>query len=417
VVSAVNYQTVPPVTRPSTPAVTKSASWSRARWKAVASLSAFLVLGTAVYLLQERNPASFGKVLILDNVDANVAGNGFDLVRGQVTQSTVHLADAGGGSLDVVEASGGPAQVVASADLRVEREGQIERDSAVRDREVSKRVEHAFEAAAAVPLRVRGRNLVSLFQEAHDLRPSPGQTFDMFYIGLGLATVDPADARVQMAGDPEQAVRALAPQLPRLSGATLHVIYPAAAGPQPAPNPLTSAWRKEYWVQLAKAMDASLVSVDERNIPAPVAAGAPAAPVIRNLADPTKVPPGGKRPIPNPPTPGAPVVLAGTTYMPDSARLVDPAEARLQLRPLATTWMTHPGAYVRVDCFGRTAAIGPDATAVILSQQRADQAASILHSLGIAAVHTKGLGFRQPLPGIPSTDPRQRNVTCALVPK
>ena len=111
------------------------------------------------------------------------------------------------------------------------------------------------------------------------------------------------------------------------------------------------------------------------------------------------------------------MILAGSLYRPDSAEFVDANAAKQQLRPLAEAWTEHRGGYSSVDCIARTAAIGPPDTAMTLSQQRADAAKELLGQLGITAVHATGVGFSKPLPGIDPTDPRQRSVSCQLVPK
>jgi outer membrane protein OmpA-like peptidoglycan-associated protein len=397
---AVNYKMMPTV--PSRTPISSTPVRGNQVWlKVGGAVLAALLIVALVYVVQKPNPVRFGAVAVLSNVDIDVAANGLDLARDDVTQSARSLADRGGGSLVIVQASGGPAQVVASADLRIERDGQPEHDSAVQARVAKDRVDQAFATAEATALSGQGRNLISLLAQAEALKPPPGQPYDIYYVGFGLGTVDPADARV-----------------PNLSGAVLHLVFPAAAGPQPPLNSATSAWRKEYWAQLAKATGATVAGINERNSPAPAAPGSPAAPVIPNLPDPTAVPTGTPKKPPAIPTPNpSPVVLARSTFQGDSPFFVHDDLATSDLSPLAAAWKASPSGFGRADCVGRTEAIGPDATAVTLSQQRADRAADLLRSMGIPSVEATGVGFRNPLLGIPPTDPQQRTVTCQLVPK
>lgn len=413
------YQTgLPTAPRPASPRASRTAWFTRQRMLAVGGAAVVLAgFGTGIALIQHPAPTDFGAVLVLNNVDADVAGNGLKLAEPQVVDAASSLAANGGGKLIIANASGGAARVVASRNLAVTRDGQVEHDAATRNRVISGRVTDAFHAATARPPMTPGRGLLPLLDMTEQFKPKAGLPFTIFYVGLGLSTVDPANARVQMAGDPDQAVGALASQLPKLTGATLHVVFPATAGPQPALNPFTSAWRKQFWVDLAKAMGATLASVDERNIPAPALPDAPSAPVIKNLPDPTVVPKGKSpkrqsKPKANP----APVVLAGANFQPDSPRFVSRAVARQKLTSLSQSWKKYPGRYRWAECTGRTAEFGPENTALTLSRARSAQAATILRSLGVTRVHTRGLGFSSPLKKYPPKDPRQRNVTCQLIP-
>jgi outer membrane protein OmpA-like peptidoglycan-associated protein len=216
----------------------------------------------------------------------------------------------------------------------------------------------------------------------------------------------------------------MAGQLPRLgSFATINLVFPAATGAQPALNPLTSAWRKSYWKSLAAVTGARLGDIVDTNAPAAATPGAPDAPVIPNLKDPTKVPPA--KPIPTPrrkarsqpaPVP-APVILGGSTYQPDSAEFVDGTAAKKQLQPLADAWSAHKAGYRTVLCTARTAAIGPANTAMALSQQRADAAKELLRELGVGSVKANGVGFTQPIAGVDPRSALQRSVSCQLIPK
>jgi outer membrane protein OmpA-like peptidoglycan-associated protein len=374
-----------------------------------------------VFAIQQPERTAFGTIAVLISEDSEVAGNGLDLVREDVTERAASLAETGGGTLVVAKAGGGPAHRVAEAQLAIEGpDGQPEHDRETLTRIAGQRIDAALEAAATSRVEEGGRNLLSLLAMAADLAPSNGQPFHVFLVGFGLGTVDPADARIQLGGDPGQAVDAMRDRLPGLTGATLHLVFPAAAGDQEPLNVATATWRRTFWQDIAVATGATLGSISEENRSGAVTPGAPSAPPIPNLTDPTTVPvvdipapaPAGE-PQPVPP----PVILAGSTFKPDLAEFVDENAATAQLSSLADAWNAYPGSYVSVDCIGRTAAFGPADSAVALSQQRAEAAKRVLTDLGVTVVNAVGKGFGDPLPGVDPTDQLQRSVSCQLVPQ
>ena len=357
----------------------------------------------------------------LVNEDGNVAGNGLEQVKDRVTAAATDLAKQGGGRLVIAKAGGGPAQQVAARDLSViGPDGQMEHDPETRERITGDRIAAAFAEADTKRVAEPGRNILSLLTMAEELAPDAGQAYQVFLVGFGLGTEDPADARIQTVGDPSQAVDALAGRLPDLSGAEIDLFFPAAAGIQQPLNVVTSNWRESYWKDLANATNARLGDVTDLNVPADPVKGAPNAPEILNIPDPTYEPP-VPIPAPLPPdqpqAPPAPTVLAGSSFQPNSAEFVDEAAATAQLQPLADAWLTYPGSYSTVDCIGRTAKSGFAEGAIKLSQERAETAKTVLLRLGAGTVTAQGRGFDDPLPGIDPTDPQQRSVSCQLIPQ
>ena len=380
----------------------------------------------AVLAIQRDDAAQFGTIAVLINEDANVAGNGLDQVTEQVTASAMDLAKSGGGELVLLKGAGGPARQVARADLRIEApDGQRESDAETIKAVARQRIDDAFRAAAEEPAPEAGRDFLALLTMAAELAPPNGLPYTVFMVGFGLGTVDPADARIQMGGDPGQAVEAIGDRLPDLHGASINLVFPAAVGPQQPLNVLTAAWRRTYWEDIARATGANLGRFIETNVPADATAGAATAPVIPNLEDPTPVPP---TPIPPPPPPDQPpsptpapppppIILLGTLFKPDSAEFVDPAVASAQLQPLADAWTRFPGSYASIDCVGRTAAFGDRSGAIALSMQRAEATRDLLLAQGATVVNATGVGFDDPLRDHPPTDPAQRSVSCQLVLK
>jgi len=389
--------------------------------KAVGGVALAALLIGAGWAIQRDDVTEFGKIAVLINVDANVAGNGLDQIRDQVTSSAVELAKTGGGELVILKAAGDPARQVGRADLRIQTpDGQLEHDTETIKTVARQRIEQTFDAAAKLPTSGTGRDILSLLTMAANMAPREGLPYQIFMVGFGLGTVEPADARIQMGGDPGQAVEAISDRLPDLTGATINVVFPAAVAPQQPLNVATSNWRRTYWADLTRATGAVQGPVIDTNIAADPTPGAPEAPVIPNLPDPTPAPPQPLPPPPDPkqpPTPLPPVILAGSLFKPDSAEFVDRDLAAAQLAPIAEAWREYPGSYATVDCVGRTAAFGDRGPAVTLSQQRAEAARTLLVAQGVGTVTAIGVGFDDPLPEYDQQAAEQRSVSCQLVLK
>ena len=210
-----------------------------------AVLTLLALVGLGINAIQRSDKTAFGTVAVLVNEDANVAGNGLEQIKDQVTAAATDLAKQGGGRLVIAKAGGGPAQQVAATDLSViGPDGQTEHDPETRERITGDRIAAAFAEADTKRVAEPGRNILSLLTMAKELAPEAGQTYQVFLVGFGLGTEDPADARIQTGGDPSQAVDALAGRLPDLSGAEINLFFPAAAGVQQPLNVATSAWRE-----------------------------------------------------------------------------------------------------------------------------------------------------------------------------
>ena len=385
-------------------------------WARLAIGAAVLaLLAGFVWVIHRPAQTVFGTIAVLINEDADVAANGLQSIKQSVTDDAVDLAVEGGGRLVVVKASGGPAREIASVDLAIKGpDGQPEHDRQTIEAVAADRIKETFAAAGRVAAEGSDRDIVSLLRLGADQAPPPGRSFAVYLIGFGLGTLDPADARIQMGGDPGQAVQAMAERLPRMDGADLHLVFPAAVAPQEPLNVATTAWRRTYWQDIAEHTGARLVSVSESNKRGDPAPGSAQVPAIPNLKDSTVVPP-QPIPAPDPQVPPPPTTLTGSLFLPDSAEFIDPTAATAQLRQSLRPGVSTPGSYSAVECVGRTARVGEPDTAVALSQHRADQAKAVLEGLGVTVVTASGVGFNDPLPGIDPTDPGQRSVTCRLV--
>jgi outer membrane protein OmpA-like peptidoglycan-associated protein len=348
-------------------------------------------------------------LIVADQVTAE---EGFDpKPPAGLVERAVALASDGRGRL-VLLRGGGTGAVQAGEDvaLRQEREhGQAETDpTAIRDG-VTRTLDDAFTAAAKVHAPGPGRDLLSLLGAVSGRLT--GGSAELWLRTFGMPTVDPANTRVLMSADPVQAVAAIAGSIPRLAHVTVHLILLPPAGDQPPLNELTNSWRHAFLTALLTTAGATLRDVEEVRRPLPAAPGAPLAPPVSSLPNPTQ------RPA-RPPTPHVPFVNpldTATTFRPDSAALASGEAAVLaQLEPVITGWKA--GRYGRVEVVGRTARFGPRDTAVHLSQQRAALIAALLQQQGVPVAKSTGLGFDQPLPPSP-TDPANRVVTVTAYPK
>ena len=143
--------------------------------KAVGGVALAALLIGAGWAIQRDDVTEFGKIAVLINVDANVAGNGLDQIRDQVTSSAVELAKTGGGELVILKAAGDPARQVGRADLRIQTpDGQLEHDTETIKTIARQRIEQTFDAAAKVPTPGTGRDILSLLTMAADIGATGG---------------------------------------------------------------------------------------------------------------------------------------------------------------------------------------------------------------------------------------------------
>jgi outer membrane protein OmpA-like peptidoglycan-associated protein len=322
-------------------------------------------------------------------------------------------ASCGGGQLVLIQAAGlGGVQAGGPVSLRIDREpGQVEHDAIARQLAVSRLLAQAFATARKSRPPGTGRDVIGLLATvSHEL--GPGQN-DVWLRTLGLPTVDPANAGLLMAADPAQAVASIAGHVPSLRGARVRLILSPPAGDQPRFNVVTDAWRRAFMVALLRNAGADVVSVSEvesMERPAPLA---PAAPVIANLPDPT--PRLTPAPKPRPGRVYRAKLDTSTLFRPDSARFMTGQRQILaQLDSMVRAWRT--GWYSTVAVVGHCARFGPARTAVQLSQQRADEVASLLRSRGVSRVTAIGVGFSQPLPPGPRAA-SNRVVVITAMPK
>jgi len=390
--------------------VPRSGSWLLPIASALAVLAA-LAFGT-VLVARARAAActaAQGKIIFANQVTAE-EGDDPNPPAGLVTQAA-KFASCGGGQLVLVEAAGqGGVQTGQPVSLRIEREpGQVEHDATARQFAVTRLIAKAFGAARTSPVPGAGRDVIGLLDAVlHEL--GSGQN-DVWVRTLGLATVDPANARLLVAADPSQAVASIAASLPALRGARVHLVLSPPAGDQPRLNIITDAWRREFMVALLRRAGADVVSVSEEESIEQPAPHAPAAPIVTNLPDPTP----RLKPRPKPGNVFTAELDTSTLFRPDSAAFLT-AESQIvaRLRPLISAWRS--GLYSRVTVVGHCAQFGPANTAVQLSQERADEVADLLRGNDVSNVTAIGVGFSQPLPPNPQ-DPSNRVVVITAIPR
>jgi outer membrane protein OmpA-like peptidoglycan-associated protein len=254
-----------------------------------------------------------------------------------------------------------------------------------------------------------GRDMLGLLRTiAAEARSTTGQT-EVYLRTLGLPTVDPADVRVLMATDPQPAAASVKRALPDLHGIRLHLILAPPTGAQTKLNIRTADWRRKFAGELLRQAGADVRSVEEDNTVGSAAADASRTPVVPNLPDPTREPPG--KPKPRRPDTGDKAVLdSAALFAADTADFTaSEAAVRAQLQPIIDHW--RQGAYSRVAVVGRCARFGPAELARRLSAERAERVAVLLRRAGVTDVNTQGLGHDHPLPGTDPQDPANRVVT------
>jgi outer membrane protein OmpA-like peptidoglycan-associated protein len=307
------------------------------------------------------------------------------------------LAACGEGQLvTLVSAGQGAVQAGPAVSLIVYREpGEVENDPAARQHGVQTIVDAAFTRAQAVRPPGSGRDIIGLLA-AIKAELDTGAT-DVWLQTLGLPTVNPADARVLMAADPAQAVASIARWVPSLPGVRVHLVLSPAAGDQPRFNTATDAWRRQFMLALLRKAGASVVSVTEVESAEPLAAGAPAAPVIPNLPESTP-----RLPAPRPAQPYTAKLDSSALFVPNTAQFLTSQAAVLeQLQPIITGWKQ--GLFSRVTVVGHCARYGPPQGAIELSEQRAAKVAGLLRRGGVTVITSWGVGYDQPLPPDPQS--------------
>ena len=224
------------------------------------------------------------------------------------------LASCSGGELVLIRGAGqGGVQAGPPLSLRIDREpGQLEHDPTARQTAVQHLIDDAFQHARNTRAPGYGRDVIGLLATISS-ELGGGQN-DVWIRTLGLPTVDPANARVLMAADPEQAVASIARWVPSLRRARVHLVLSPPVGSQPRFNTATDAWRRAFMVALVRQAGADVVSVDEVETVESPAPGAPTAPVIPNLPVPTPH-------LPKDPQPGEPYVVkldSSAFFLPNS---------------------------------------------------------------------------------------------------
>ena len=328
---------------------------------------------------------------------------------GLVSQAD-RLASCGGGELFLDRGAGqGGVQAGSAISLRIYREpGEVENDPQARARKVRQLLTHALRTSDAIRPPGTGRDVIGLLATVSS-QLGKGRN-DVWLRTFGLSTANPADARVLMAADPAQAAASIPGPLPDLHGARVHLILAPAAGNQPRLNVATDAWRREFMVALLRRADAYVVSVTEDEAVERSAPGAPPAPVVANLPDPTPHLPAAPRPH----HALTEELDSSTLFQPDSSWFtVGQAQVLAELQPVISGW--RKGLYSHVSVVGRCARFGPADTAVLLSQQRAATVARLLRLHGVSNVTARGVGYSQPLPPDPRS-PRNRVVIVTAYP-
>lgn len=410
---------------------------------AVGGALTLLLVGFIVWKIRPETPPP-GAIAVVVNTDSNSAGNGIEQARPLIVEKALALAASGGGTLYVLGGDGTQSRTIAQMDLGVTGpDGHPEPDLDVRRAVISARLEEPLTTATTFLPLTQGRPVLPLIIAVAQLRAATQGPFSLTYVGFGLSDQDPSAIQHQIRGmSPEQAVASL-DDLPDLSGTEITLVFTAAAGEQLILNDASRAWRLGWWRAIASATGARLGTVQDDNLPADPAMGAPGASPIPLIdvgtehgtsTAPTPTPVVVTPPTPTvtgpqitatvtptvtislPPPP--PVTISGATFVEDEPIWLHEDAAKEALQSLVDAWRSAPdGAYAPLVCTGRTAAYGPREGAIVLSTQRAALALALAHSMGIRDVAAPiGVGFDDPLTGFGPQDAAQRSVTCVLTP-
>jgi outer membrane protein OmpA-like peptidoglycan-associated protein len=336
-------------------------------------------------------------------------GDNPDPPVGLVSQAD-RLAACAEGQLIMLRGAGqGGIQAGPALSLRIYREpGELENDATARQNKVQALVELAFKIAQASRPPGAGRDVIGLLASI-STELGTGEN-EVWLQTLGLPTVNPANARVLMAADPAQAIASIARWVPSLRGARVHLVLSPPAGNQPRFNTATDAWRRQFMVALLRQAGAEVVSVTEVVSAESPAPGAPSAPVISNLPEPTP-----QLPAPQPGRPYTTKLDSSTLFVPNSAQfLSSQGEVLKQLEPIIAGW--RHGLFSHVLVVGHCAKFGPPAGALLLSRTRAARIARLLRANGITNIASEGVGYSQPLPPDPQS-PTNRVVIVTAYPK
>jgi outer membrane protein OmpA-like peptidoglycan-associated protein len=381
-----------------------------------ALLATVLIVGAlAGIVAQSEHVASQGcsaahdEIIVATQVSRQ-EGNNSSPPPGLVDQAD-RLASCGGGELILDRGAGqGGVQTGSAISLRIYREpGELENDPQARASKVGQLITQAFRHSDTTQPPGTGRDVIGLLAT---ISSQLGRGLnDVWLRTFGLSTVNPADTRVLMAADPVQAAASIPGPLPDLRGARVHLILAPAAGNQPRLNVATDTWRRDFMVALLRRCGADVISVTEDEVVERPAPGAPPAPVVANLRNPTP-----HLPAHLPPHRVYTEKLdSSALFLPDSARfMVGQGQVLAELQPVITGW--RKGLYSHVTVVGHCARFGPADTAVLLSQQRAAVVARLLMMHAVGNVTSTGVGYTRPLPPDP-TSPTNRVVIVTAYPK
>ena len=362
----------------------------------------------SLHLHRPACPAASSEIIWAQQVTAEEGSNP-DPPPGLVSQAD-RLAACGEGQLITLRGAGqGGVQAGPAVSLRIYREpGEPENDATARQNKVLALVGQAFKTAQASRPPGAGRDVIGLLASI-SAELGTGDN-DVWLQTLGLPTVNPANARVLMAADPAQAVASIARWVPPLRGARVHLVLSPPAGNQPRFNTATNSWRRQFMVALLRQAGADVVSVTEVESAESPAPGAPPAPVISNLPEPTP-----QLPAPRPGRPYTAKLDSSTLFVPNSAQFLSGKDQVLQqLQPIIAGW--RHGLFSHVLVVGHCARFGPPAGALLLSQARAARIARLLRANGITNISSEGVGYSQPLPPDPQS-PTNRVVIVTAYPK
>ncbi|WP_410669830.1 OmpA family protein [Amycolatopsis sp. cmx-4-68] len=324
----------------------------------------------------------------------------------QALRERVQQIGAGkGGRLSVYSVGERPIRVTDTVSLDLDLGNGKSNDSHQQKDYVDKVLRNAGTSIAKSVVSASGFSLYAALQAAATEAARSGHAEVWLTSTVLTASLPPLDlAKLSADAEPTQAAEELVKTPLKeldLHDAELHIVLLTPVGHDQRPlNPRTEWWRSRFIAALGEQLGADVVPPIHDLGTADAWPRSSAVPPIVSISDPA------------PPAPDQPPRIDNTSFVPDSAELLDRASAVSVAARAAQEYRNSKGGY-HVSVVGYCAHIGKQQTAQALSADRARVIAGLLLEQGIpsADVESSGVGFDERAdPGQDAKSPAQRVV-------